>query len=123
MIQLNLGVFTVEQLVEQFAAIGVEQGEAVWDDNSDRYARLFWQMDEIKEELKRRSGDQRRALQVLYDHSNVQVRLMAAKATLAVSPEPARRVITAIADSRLFPQAGDAGMCLLMLDRGTFVPD
>jgi|SRR5579884_1948903 len=119
----NVDVLTVQQLVERPAAIGVEQEDAVWDDNNDRYTRLFRQMDEVKNELKRRHGDQRRVLLGLYDHPSVQVRLMAAKATLAVAPNQARRMIETIADSHLLPQAGDAGMCLWALDEGIFVPD
>jgi hypothetical protein len=41
---------------------------------------------------------------------------------LAIAPDKARRMIESIAASRCYPQAGDAGMCLTMLDRGVFVP-
>jgi hypothetical protein len=103
--------------------MGVEQDHALlWDENA-KFTRLYWQMDAIKKELKSRPGDQRRALLVLFDHLNMQVRVKAAKATLAVAPEAARRMLQAIADSRRQPQAGDAGMCLRNLDRGVFVPD
>jgi hypothetical protein len=79
-------------------------------------------MIDVEEELKARDGDQRRALLDLYDHPNAQVRLNAAKATLAVAPESARRMLQTMADSREFPQAGDAGMTLDSLDRGIFKP-
>lgn len=59
----------------------------------------------------------------LYDHPNVQVRLKAAKHTLYVVPEHARSLIEEIANSGLFPQAGDAGMTLSFLDDGTYVPN
>ncbi len=52
----------------------------------------------------------------------MQVRVNAAKATLAVAPQQARQMLQAIADSQWQPQAGDAGMCLWNLDRGVFVP-
>src|SRR5262249_46404110 len=67
-------------------------------------------------------GDQRRALLPLYDHPNAQVRLKAVKATLAVAPERARRMLEIIADSREYPQAGDAGMTIDALDQGIFKP-
>ena len=51
----------------------------------------------------------------------MQVRLNAAKSTLAVAPEAARQELRAIADSREYPQA-DAGMCLGNLDEGIFKP-
>jgi hypothetical protein len=120
--QSQLETLTVAQLVERFAQIGVAQDQAVWDFDNKKYARLDSQMDEIRNELKCRSGDQRRALLGLYRHPNIQVQLMAAKATLAVAPQEARKMIEAIAGSHQFPQAGDAGMCLMMLERGKFVP-
>ncbi len=80
-------------------------------------------MDAINKELKSRPGDERRALLSLLTHPNMQVRLKAAKATLAIAPIEARRVIEAIAAMTWPPQSGDAGMCLTMLDRGIFVPD
>jgi Domain of unknown function (DUF2019) len=76
----------------------------------------------IEDELKARAGDQRRELLSLYSHPNAQVRLNAIKATLAVAPELARRALQAIADSREYPQAGDAGMSLWNLERGIFKP-
>ena len=79
-------------------------------------------MEVVRDELKRRPGDQRRALLALYQHPNMQVRLKAAVSTLAVSPQPARDVVESIARSRQQPQAGDAGMLLRGLDDGSFVP-
>jgi hypothetical protein len=91
--------------------------------NARKRNRLRLQAYAIEKELKSRPGDQRRALLPLYNHPNVEVRLMAAKATLAITPMAVRRVIETIADSRELLHAGDAGMCLAMLDRGEFVPD
>jgi|ERR1700722_20966843 hypothetical protein len=115
----NVGV---SDLVERFAVLGVEDDQAEKVDDIAKCNRVRRQMELIAKELKSRPGDQRRALVTLYDHPNIQVRLSAAKYTLAVEPEKARRLIEAIAESRCFPQAGDAGMCLVLLDRGIFVP-
>lgn len=120
---VNLTDLTVAQLVERFAATEIEEDRAEQVDDRARLRRLRLHMFEIGKELKNRPGDQRRALLTLYDHPNMQVRLMAAKCTLAISPVKARQLIEAIASSRSFPQAGDAGMCLVMLDRGIFVPE
>ena len=79
-------------------------------------------MVEVREELKRRPGDERRALIALYDHQNAQVRLQAARASFAVAPEAARSVIEAIANSKIGPQAGDAGMTISNLEWGVFKP-
>jgi hypothetical protein len=42
--------------------------------------------------------------------------------TLAVAPKESREAIEAIAASNWQPQAGDAGMSLLGLDSGEYVP-
>lgn len=59
---------------------------------------------------------------MLFDHPDMQVRLQAAKATLAVAPADARSVLQRIKEWGRQPQAGDAGMCIINLDRGIFVP-
>ncbi|HEY1983328.1 MAG TPA: DUF2019 domain-containing protein [Xanthobacteraceae bacterium] len=119
----DLDKLSEAQLVDRFIAIGMRQYKALDVNDTKTYNPLFWQMDAILKELKSRPGDQRRALLPLFDHPNMQVRLKAAKATLAVAPAEARQMLESIAASNWFPQAGDAGMCLTMLDRGKFVPD
>lgn len=124
--RVNLHAISVDQLVERFAAIGMEQYNAMLEGaygNNAKYNRLFLQMRAVERELKSRPGDQRRALQTLYDHPNMQVRLMAAKLTLAVAPDEARTMLQRIQEWGRQPQAGDAGMCLWNLDRGVFVPE
>jgi len=120
--QSDLPSLSVPQLVDLFARIGVEQDEAEKVADRATRRRLSYEMDDVQAELKSRPGDQRRALIPLFDHPNMQVRLMAAKYTLAVAPVDARRMIESIAASNWFPYAGDAGMCLYMLDKGAFVP-
>jgi hypothetical protein len=110
-------------LVERFAAIGVEQDKAEQAEDNAEYKRLFYQMNDIQNELKRRPGDQRRALVTLFGYPNMQVRLMSAKYALAVAPQAARQAIEAIAASTWPPQCYDAGMCLWMLDEGKFIPE
>jgi hypothetical protein len=80
-------------------------------------------MDATEKELRRRGREARLALLRLYDHPNMQVRLNAAKRTLGIAPDAARRVLQAISDSKWQPQAMDAGMSLWNLDRGVFKPD
>ena len=118
----DLRAMTVDQLVELFAEITREQYRAIAKDDNAKYNRLFSRMDAVEQELKGRDGDQRQALLRLYTDLNAQVRLAAAKATLAVAPEDARRLLRAIADSHDNPQAGDAGMSLVNLERGIFKP-
>jgi Domain of unknown function (DUF2019) len=120
--QTKLAAMTVEQLVERFTAIALEQDQATLMHQHAKFNRLFDEMEAVESELKARNGDQRRALLRLYDHPNAQVRLKAVKATLAVAPETALRMLKAIAESREYPQAGEAGMSLLNLERGIFKP-
>ena len=109
-------------LVELFAHIGVAQDEAALGGEIAKYNRLFERMTEVANEMKSRDGDQRLALVQLFVHPNMHVRLQAAKKTLAVAPLEARQQLEAIASSKWFPQAGDAGMSLWNLDRGVFKP-
>jgi ParB-like chromosome segregation protein Spo0J len=113
---------TVEQLVERFVVIALDQDKALLRREHARFNRLFDEMEAVEGELKARDGDQRQALLSLYDHPNTQVRVKAVKATLAVAPEPALRQLKEIAESRKYPQAGEAGMSLLNLERGIFKP-
>lgn len=119
---MKVDMVSVEHLVEQFAANCIEQDSALLHSDIQKFNRLYSKMALIRDELKSRPGDQRTALLSLYDHPNVQVRLQAARASLAVAPQEARNLIEAIASSRKFPQAGDAGMTLSNLNRGIFKP-
>ena|ERR1700694_2691984 len=120
--QTNLQDMTVIQLVNRFTAIGLEQDKALLRNEHAKFNRLYDEMDAIENELKGRNGDQRRVLLDLYHHPNAQVRLNAIKATLAVAPASARQMLEAMAGSREYPQAGDAGMTLDNLDAGIFKP-
>jgi hypothetical protein len=120
--RINLKDATLAQLLQRYTAIGTDQDKALLRREHSKFNRLFDEMVAIEDELKVRDGDQRRELLRLYDHPNAQVRLNAIKATLAVAPEPAHRTLRAMADSREYPQAGDAGMTLIALERGIFKP-
>src|SRR5262245_28873078 len=100
----RLDSMSTEQLVERFAAIALDQDRALLYSDIRKYNRLFDQMEMVEAELKLRSDDQRRALLSLYNHANAEVRLKAAKATLAVEPALARNMIETIANSRKYPQ-------------------
>jgi Domain of unknown function (DUF2019) len=118
----NLGQMTVDLLVEHFAAVALLQDNALLGGDIAEVNRLFWQLEAIEGELKSRNADQRAALLRLYEHPNAQVRLKAVKATLAVAPTAARAALQALAKSKEYPQAGEAGMSLRNLNRGIFKP-
>lgn len=111
-----------KQLVDRFVEISLAQDLALLRREISKFNRLFDQKMAVLNELKIRGGDQRRLLLQLFQHANAQVRLNAAKATLAVAPEPARKELQKLVDSKEYPQAGDAGMCLWTLDEGIFKP-
>ena len=112
----NLKEMSSPDLVERFTEIGVAQDQALLGGQTSKFNRLFKQMVELSNELKKRDGDQRRALASLYQHPNMQVRLKAATHTREVLPVEARQQIEAIAESHWMPQAGDAGMALAIMD-------
>jgi hypothetical protein len=113
---------STDELVEQFVASCLGQFQAELESNIMKQNKFITDWMAIAAELKSRPGDQRSALVKLYGHRNIQVRLNAARLTLAVAPTAARRVVEAIAASRKYPQAGDAGMCLWTIEQGIFKP-
>jgi hypothetical protein len=120
--RMKLQDMTVDQLVERFTQIGLAQDEAILYSEHAKFNRLYDMMLEVELELKARAGDQRRALLPLYKHPNMQVRVTAATATLAVEPQIARQELVGIASTKLFPQAADASSLVRGLDDGTFKP-
>jgi hypothetical protein len=121
--QPELSKINVNRLVDHFAEIALAQDKAIEQDNNRGYRTLYAQMEAVDQELRSRGREARLALMRLYDYPNMQVRLQAATYTLGVAPEPARRLIQAIADSGWPPQALDAGMRIVNLDNGVFKPD
>jgi hypothetical protein len=113
---------TVDELVQQFIEIAFEQQKAELYDDHRKMRALYWKMDAVRNELRARSGDQRRALLPLLRHGNIQVMLKAALSTLALEPKKARMVLEAISLSQRQPQALEAGMSLRNLDEGVFKP-
>lgn len=120
--RLSLKAMSSGQLVERFMELALDQDKALLRGEIATVNRIFDQLEDVEAELKSREGDQRRALMTLYDHPNPQVRVKAVKATLAVEPDAARRMLKVIAESREFPQAGEAGMSIRALERGIFKP-
>ncbi len=114
--KVDLSNVTSDDLVQLFAENTREQDKALLLGHIEKYTRLFARMKEIHDELKSRPGDQRRMLIKLFEFPNMQVRLQAAKLTKEVAPLEARAQLQAIVDSKWFPQAGDAGMSLSIMD-------
>lgn len=119
----HLARMTIDQLVDRFAEISVDQDDAIWTGKNATYNRLYDEVELINKELIERGPDAQLALLRLYGHPNIQTRLAAARSTLAVAPEKARQLLQWIAYSKLYPQAADAGMLLDSLNNGTVKPD
>jgi len=120
--RFELANMTTGDLVERFVSIGLAQYDALYVVDVKKYNRLYRKMEDVGDELKRRDGDQRRALLPLLDHANLQVRMKAAHTVLAISPALARRALESVRDSGIFPQAADASGTLRALDNGTYIP-
>ena len=53
---------SVQGLVARFVSIGLAQYDAAYVVDVKKYNRLYREMQDVRNELKRREGDQRRAL-------------------------------------------------------------
>lgn len=113
---------TTETLVQLFAELAVEQDRALLLRTISTVNKIYDKLEAIESELKSRPGDQRSALLPLFNHKNMQVRVKAAMATLAVAPAAARAQLEAIRASGWQPQALEAGMSLGFLDDGVYKP-
>lgn len=89
----------------------------------DTYNKIFYILLEIHKELKSRPGDQRSILTPLIFHPNLQVRLNASLATLAVTPD-ALMMLRAIAalDVAWEPEQIEALHRVEAIDEGRYVP-
>lgn len=109
-------------LIEEYVTLCVGEDEAIEAFDNRKFKRLFNRRMVIVDELKARLGDDRKLLIPHLQHANRQVRLNAAHDLIVVAPDQARSTLEAIAASKYYPHAADAGMALRMLDNGTFVP-
>jgi hypothetical protein len=119
---IPLDQLSVADLVERFLSSTLAQYEAELRAETGKYNRLYREMRAIRDELKRRAGDQRRALLPFINHENAQVRLMAASSLLTIVPDRAKKALETVRDSRIIPQSVDAGFLLDGLEDGSFVP-
>jgi hypothetical protein len=120
--QKTLQDVTVDQLVERFTAIALDQDKALQRGQHAKFNRLYDDLEAVEQELKNRAGDQRRALIGLLAHPNAQVRLKTAIATLALVPDAARVTLQTISDHNEYPQAVYARDMIAALADGGFIP-
>ena len=122
MSRVNLKPLSTNDLLLLFEKLCVEQYDSLDRQEYAAFNKRYDRIQAIEDELKSLPGDQRRILMKLFSHPNMQVRLTAARANLAVDYPAARREIQDIADSKWGPQCGDAGMTLVNLDNGIYRP-
>ena len=91
-------------------------------DDNGRYNRLYDKMKEVERELKQCPGDQRTVLLPLFEHENLQVKLRAALATLAVASKASKAVLQWLSDRNRYPQAADVREILEAVNDGSYVP-
>jgi hypothetical protein len=118
----KLQTLSLDQLADRFVRIALAQDGAISNDDNKEYRRLYFEMNDIEDELKRRDGDQRKVLLPLLKHGNGQVRLKAAIALLAVDPTSARTALQEISNADEYPQAADARGMMSAIDEGRYVP-
>uniref|UniRef100_Q07QC9 DUF2019 domain-containing protein n=1 Tax=Rhodopseudomonas palustris (strain BisA53) TaxID=316055 RepID=Q07QC9_RHOP5 len=107
---------TAGELLDRYIELSIQQGTAIDLSDGSQINRLGSKIFRINDELKSRSGDQRRILFGLLSHQNPYVRYNAATSLIRIFPVEARNVLQTIADSKWYPLAGHAGMYLHMLD-------
>ena len=117
-----LAKLSAAELTALFEKLCIAQYDALERDEIAAFNRRYDKIQAVQDELKSRPGDQRRVLMKLFGHSNMQVRLTAAHATLTIDYLAARRELQTIADSKWYPQAADASMALDSLDSGFYKP-
>ncbi|SEG66813.1 DUF2019 domain-containing protein [Bosea lathyri] len=113
---------SVSELVQEFEALCIAQYHSTEREEISEYNKRYKRIVAVQNELKSRDGDQRRALQTLFGQGNLQVRYMAAHVNLAVDYDKARQELEAIAATKWYPQAAEAGMTLENLDSGFYRP-
>ena len=117
----SISDLTTEELVVLFIDLSLEMKRADdWMENG-AYNRAYDKQRKVTVELRERSGDERRALLPLLAHPNIQVRLDAATATLALSPA-ATEAMQGIASLGYCWQAIRARDMLQAIEKGTWTP-
>ncbi|WP_341988978.1 DUF2019 domain-containing protein [Azorhizobium sp. AG788] len=114
---------TNENIIEYFIALSKKRTEADSYMDIYTYNKIYKILQVIEKELKSRPGDQRSILIPLIFHPNLQVRLNASLATLAVTPD-ALMMLRAIAalDVAWEPEQIEALHSVEAIDEGRYIP-
>lgn len=113
---------TIDELLARFVTISEQQYPLTLNDDFKNYNALFDKLTAIDRELRHRGIDARLALTRLFDHPNIQVRLNAAKRSLAVARQSSLVVLRQIIKEDIGPFRLAAGMTVALVEDGTIVP-
>ncbi len=119
---VDLEVTSTEDLVRLYRDQCIAFSIDVDEERIAALQRRFDAIMAIEAELKRRPGDQRKALTVLLGQGNLQARLMAATALLAIDREAAISDLEELAEMNWMPQTADARLTLRNLAEGRYIP-
>ncbi len=111
------------EIFDYFIEISKKRTEADKNMDLETYNKIFYIILEIRSEFKSRPGDQRSVLIPLIFHQNLQVRLNASLATLAITPD-ALMMLRAIAalDVAWEPEQIEALRMVEAIDEGRYIP-
>lgn len=91
----DLTRLSVVQLVDRFVGLARAEEKPQGPEDAEQ---LYWLIDAAVSELKKRKGDQRKALLPLYLHTDTAVRFRAADVTREIAPERAESRMRAVDD-------------------------
>ncbi|MEW6256634.1 MAG: DUF2019 domain-containing protein [Pseudomonadota bacterium] len=106
-------------LRDLFAALCIQQGEAIDDLNWKKYNKIFHSVSVVANEMRERSGNARHLLLPFLSHQNSQVRLMAAAYTYAIAPAAARHAMEELMQTGVGHFQLSAGSFLRAIESGT----
>ena len=118
----NLSTLTDSELRLRFEALCLEQEKWIDPENTRKYGKLFFDIKDVIDELKRRPGDARHILMPYLHHPNWQVRLVTGQYVYALAPEETRPVLQWFRTSGHAYYQGNAGMFLRAIETGEFYP-
>lgn len=113
---------TASDITLEFEKTCIAQDKFIVHRQSSKYNKSIERLWAMVDELGRRIPDQRSVLRRFYNHPNREVRFQAARHSLAIFPDEARKVLQIISDRDEYPQAANARLALQKLDDGTLIP-
>jgi len=120
MSEVFFSAMSIDQLLKRFEEACLEQYDTYITDDLEKFETNFRILVSIKDELKARGPEARRALLRLLRHDNPHVRLQAAKFVYPVARDEAKACLQDIAAAKLPDQSLDARMTLHRIEE---VPD